>query len=273
MLFIIIHQVYELWFKQVLWELDEGQARFFGGDDVRAIATLQALRTIIKTLVGQLDILETMTPLSFAGFRDRLDTASGFQSVQFRELEFVLGYKRPEMLKSHRGDPRGPPARLERRLDEPSVDRSLLRFPRTAGVEIPAGAARQGPATSPTVRTRPSRAACSGSTAKNQELAILFEMMTDLDEGLQEWRYRHVKIVERTIGNKHGTGGSLGVEFLKKSAVPAGLPRPVGHPARAVARGDDLRHHPAGRPALAVWPGDTPPTREGAARHALVATT
>src|SRR6185295_9652750 len=95
MLFIVIHQTYELWFKLVLHELDRLKAELSAGDLFGSIATLKRVRTVVKTLVSQVDILETMTPMSFSSFRDRLDKASGFQSVQFREVEFALGYKRP----------------------------------------------------------------------------------------------------------------------------------------------------------------------------------
>src|SRR5438270_5386674 len=94
MLFIIIHQTYELWFKQLLHEFEKIKRDFSAGDLFGAIHSFKRTRTIMKTLVGQVDILETMTPSSFSSFRDRLETASGFQSVQFRELEFLLGYKR-----------------------------------------------------------------------------------------------------------------------------------------------------------------------------------
>src|SRR6201993_3656672 len=94
MLFIIIHQTYELWFKQLLHEFKKIKQDFSAGGLFGAIHSFKRTRTIMKTLVGQIDILETMTPSSFSSFRDRLDTASGFQSIQFRELEFLLGYKR-----------------------------------------------------------------------------------------------------------------------------------------------------------------------------------
>src|SRR6516162_10557677 len=98
MLFIIIHQTYELWFKQLLHEFEKIKRYCSSGDLFGAIHTFKRARTIMKVLVAQVDILETMTPSSFSSFRDRLDTASGFQSIQFRELEFVLGYKRGSTL-------------------------------------------------------------------------------------------------------------------------------------------------------------------------------
>ncbi len=93
-LFIIIHQTYELWFKQLLHEFEKIKRDFSAGDLFGAVHTFKRVRTIMKVLVAQVDILETMTPSSFSSFRDRLETASGFQSVQFREIEFALGYKR-----------------------------------------------------------------------------------------------------------------------------------------------------------------------------------
>ncbi|HEX4824751.1 MAG TPA: tryptophan 2,3-dioxygenase family protein [Candidatus Polarisedimenticolaceae bacterium] len=211
MLFIVIHQVFELWFKEMLHEIEKAKADFSAGDTFGAIHTFKRLRTIMKTLVGQLDILETMTPMSFSAFRDRLDTASGFQSFQFRELEFVLGLKRPEMLRFAAS----PHARalLEARLQAPSLIDHFYEFLERHGVAIPSS--QRGNDAHP-----PSLEIQSGLLhlyKTRPELAILFESMTDLDEGFQEWKYRHVKLVERTIGNKKGTGGSLGVEFLKQS--------------------------------------------------------
>jgi tryptophan 2,3-dioxygenase len=216
MLFIVIHQTYELWFKLLLHELDKARRDLAAGALYGAIATFQRCRTIMKTLVGQLDILETMTPMSFASFRDRLDTSSGFQSTQFRELEFVLGYKRPEVLKYLPPDGGCATAAVERRLREPSVVDAFYAFLTAHGAAIPEEVRRRDPAARSApdervqeellrlYRTRP-------------DLTILFELMTDFDEGQQEWRYRHVKVVERTIGAKQGTGGSPGVAFLKKS--------------------------------------------------------
>lgn len=120
MLFIITHQAYELWFKLQLHELDKIKRDFLADHLYGAITTFKRVRTIMKVMVEQIDILETLTPMSFGSFRDRLDTASGFQSSQFREFEFVLGYKRSEMLKYQQP---GTPAydRLVRRLHEPSI--------------------------------------------------------------------------------------------------------------------------------------------------------
>lgn len=227
MLFIITHQAYELWFKLQLHELDKIKSDFLANHLYGAIATLKRVRTIMKVMVEQIDILETLTPMSFGSFRDRLDTASGFQSSQFREFEFVLGYKRPDMLKYQQP---GTPAydRLVRRLHEPSVVDCFYSFLQQHGVVIPAEL-RTRDITLPSV---PNEIVEEGilHLYKNQpSMEILFELMTDFDEGFQEWRYRHIKLVERSIGSKRGTGGSLGVEFLKKS-----LFHPVFHDLWAI---------------------------------------
>ncbi len=217
MLFIVIHQTYELWFRLMLHELD-GVCRDFSANRLyAAIHTWKRLRTIMKTLVGQLDILETMTPMSFTSFRSRLETASGFQSAQFREFEFALGYKRPEMMKPAAGEPAGL-KRMESRLHSRSVMDHFYDYLEHQGVEIPRPL-RDKPLESPTQPNAQIQEALFRlyKSPSHQESVILFELMTDFDEGQQEWRYRHVKAVERTIGNKEGTGGSLGVEFLKRS--------------------------------------------------------
>jgi tryptophan 2,3-dioxygenase len=212
LLFVIIHQVYELWFKQLLHEFDKITADLSGNRLFDALFSLKRVRMIVKTLVAQLDILETMTPLSFSAFRDRLDTASGFQSMQFREVEFLLGYKRPDVLRyidpSWIGHDK-----VQRRLEEPSLVDHFREFLTHHGVEAPA----RPPATQSTQPDPASHAALLELYRTRPEMALLFEQMMDVDEGLQEWRYRHVKVVERTIGSKRGTGGSPGVDFLKQS--------------------------------------------------------
>jgi len=214
-LFIVIHQVYELWFKLLLHEFGKIDRNFSAGDLFGAIATFKRVRMVLKTLVAQIDILETMTPMSFLAFRNRLETASGFQSEQFRELEFLLGYKRPEMLKYQ------PPgsalhARLQKRLAERSLIDHFYDFLETRGVAIP-GALRARDLTLPNEPDATIQDALLRLYRTQPDVSILLELMTDFDEGLQEWRYRHVKMVERTIGNQPGTGGSPGAEYLKAS--------------------------------------------------------
>ncbi len=222
LLFIIIHQTYELWFKLMLHELEKVNRDLSAGDLYGAIATFKRLRTIMKTLVGQLDILETMTPMSFTSFRDRLETSSGFQSYQFRELEFVLGFKRKGVLKYH---PPGTPGaeRVQQRLHERSLVDHFNDFLAHHGVELPDDVVNRDI----TNANDPSDAIQRQllDLYKNRpDLGIMFELMADFDEGLQEWRYRHVKMVERTIGSKSGTGGSPGVDFLKRSLFQSIFP-------------------------------------------------
>jgi tryptophan 2,3-dioxygenase len=214
MLFIVIHQVYELWFRLVLHETGKLNRDLSSNDLYGAIATLKRIRTVWKTAVQQLDILETMTPLSFASFRDRLDTASGFQSTQFREIEFAWGYKRPELARPGATAP--DVERLKARLLDRSVMDHLYDFLEQRGVRIP-DEVRRKDVTAPTQPSRELQDELLRVYQAQPELVILFELLMDFDEGFQEWRYRHVKLVERTIGAKHGTGGSAGVEFLKRT--------------------------------------------------------
>jgi tryptophan 2,3-dioxygenase len=218
-LFIIIHQVYELWFKLLLHEFDKVGGDLSGGHPYRSLATFKRVRTVMKTLVAQLDVLETMSPMEFMTFRDRLESASGFQSVQFRELEFLLGHKRPAMVRHHKGNAAAVGA-LERRLDEPSIVDHFYGFLETQGVSLPQEV-RDKDVRAPTQPSEPLQDALVELYRSRPDLMLLFESMMDFDEGLQEWRYRHVKMVQRTIGDKRGTGGSPGVKFLMRT---------LGHP-------------------------------------------
>ncbi len=215
MLFIIIHQTYELWFKQLLHEFEKIKSAFSAGDLFSAIHSFKRTRTIMKVLVAQVDILETMTPASFSSFRDRLETASGFQSIHFRELEFVLGYKRDSTLKYARPDFPGYD-RLEQRLTERTVIDHFYDFLAVRGAQIPAELKNRDLSQANIANEQVQKEILS-LYKSSPEVSILFELMTDFDEGLQEWRYRHIKLVERTIGAKKGTGGSPGVPFLKES--------------------------------------------------------
>jgi tryptophan 2,3-dioxygenase len=227
MLFIISHQAYELWFKLQLHELDKIKRDFLDNHLYGVIATFKRVRTIMKVMVEQIDILETLTPMSFNSFRDRLETASGFQSSQFREFEFVLGYKRKDMMRYQ--DANAPAyERLLRRLQEPSVVDCFYSFLEQHGVAIPVEL-KQRDRTEPSIPNEIVEEGILRLYKTQPNLEILFELMTDFDEGFQEWRYRHIKLVERSIGSKKGTGGSLGVEFLKRS-----LFHPVFHDLWAI---------------------------------------
>jgi tryptophan 2,3-dioxygenase len=212
MLFIVIHQVYELWFKQLLHET-EHLRRLLEEDRLDdALFTFKRILTILKVLVGQIDVLETMTPLGFLSFRSRLEAASGFQSPQFRELEFVLGHRNPKMLAHHEGTAAA--ARLAARLAEPSLWDEVVALLARRGFAVPAEFAARDRA-QPNPDTPELHPVLIDVYRNHHELAALLERLVDLDEGIQEWRYRHVKMVERTIGTKRGTGGSAGAAYLR----------------------------------------------------------
>ncbi len=222
MLFIIIHQVYELWFKEVLHEVDYAVKLLREDDLARAQHTLKRILTILKVLVAQLDILETMTPVEFLTFRERLEEASGFQSHQFRELEFVLGAKSQWAISRY---PAHEPAlaRLEQRYEEPTLWDAFLHCLTREGYPVP-GALLERDVTQ---RIEPSpelQEVLVNVYKRDPALSELCERLVDLDEGLQEWRYRHVKMVERTIGAKMGSGGSAGAEYLRKTLFRPAFP-------------------------------------------------
>jgi tryptophan 2,3-dioxygenase len=214
-LFIVIHQVYELWFKEMLHELDHLDRVLARGDLAMALHTLKRVLTVLKIVVAQTDVLETMSPVDFFSFRDRLDTASGSQSFQFRELEFALGIKDARAIEAY---PEGSAGRanLERRLGEPSVWDGMLRYLARAGYDVPRDALDRD-MTLPVEPSEDIQRILVEVYRSDRATAELCERLLDLDEGFQEWRYRHIKMVERTIGQKRGTGGSAGVEFLKKT--------------------------------------------------------
>ncbi len=213
MLFIIIHQVYELWFKEMCHELDMLRRSLEANQHPRVAATLKRILTILKTLVAQIDILETITPVSFMSFRDYLESASGFQSYQFREFEFICGNKSRAMVEHHRGNP---PVyeRLTHRFGERTVYDSFLRYLAANGHAVPAEALNRDVTALPQEWPEVQKILINVYRTDPGARQIC-ELMVDFDEGLQEWRYRHVKMVERTIGTKRGTGGSAGAEYLR----------------------------------------------------------
>ncbi len=211
-LFVIIHQVYELWFKEVLHEFDYLQKLLRSNDTPLAAATLKRILTILKTLVAQIDVLETITPLNFLAFRDRLESGSGFQSHQFREIEFILGKKgRPSFERYPEGSVSR--ERVQSRFKQPTLWDAFLHYLAANKYQVPKA-----------LLQRDFSQVCEPSSEvqrmlvevykKNPTVAQLTERLVDLDEGFMEWRYRHVKMVQRTIGTKAGTGGSAGAEYL-----------------------------------------------------------
>jgi tryptophan 2,3-dioxygenase len=222
LLFITIHQVYELWFKQILHESEALQTALEAGDTHRSLALLGRIRNIMKTCVSQLDILETMTPLQFNSFRDRLSSASGFQSAQFRELEAVLGRRDRAGegsktttgmgMSEHLTPGSEARERVERAMQRKSIWHSALEYFNSRS-PMPEKAI----AVDPSVAWEPNedvQKVLIELHKNDPEANMVGEALTDLDEGLQEWRYRHVKMVERTIGRKMGSGGSSGADYL-----------------------------------------------------------
>ncbi len=215
MLFIVIHQVYELWFKELLHEFDRVRRLLEEDEPHRAQHTLKRILTILKVMVAQLDILETMTPLEFLTFRERLDSASGFQSDQFRQVEFVLGLKSRGAIDRFVEGSRARTA-LERRYAEPTLWDAFLRYLAREGYAVPASHLARD-VTAPVEASAAMQAILVGLYRRDSKNAELCERLVDLDEGIQEWRYRHVKMVERTIGAKRGTGGSAGAAYLRET--------------------------------------------------------
>lgn len=213
LLFIVIHQVYELWFKEILHEIDRVKVLLEARDPHRAQHTLKRVLTILKVLVAQLDILETMTPLEFHSFRERLEAASGFQSDQFRQLEFALGRKSPQTIARFADDSRARQA-LQQRFNESTLWDAFVTYLAREGYAVPDPVLERDVTTAiePSTELQELLITVYRSDPKNSEIC---ERLVDLDEGLQEWRYRHVKMVERTIGVKIGTGGSTGAAYLR----------------------------------------------------------
>jgi tryptophan 2,3-dioxygenase len=222
MLFIVIHQVYELWFKQLLHELDYLQRRLEAGDASHALSTLKRVLTILKTIVAQIDVLETMTPRQFTSFRGRLAAASGFQSMQFRELEAVLGRRDASVL-DHYAPQSDARRRLAAAMARPSLFDSFLRYLDGRGYVV-APAALHRDVAEPYTPSEDVQRVVLDAYRDDGEAAQVCERLVDVDEGMQEWRYRHVKMVERTIGDKTGTGGSSGAAYLRATLFQAAFP-------------------------------------------------
>jgi tryptophan 2,3-dioxygenase len=204
LLFITIHQAYELWFQQLLYEASTARDAIAAGQEWWALHLLNRMHVIERVLVEQVDILETMTPQDFLEFREMLAPASGFQSVQFRELEFLSGAKDPAFVARFRGLTDDEASRLRRRLSEPTLWDVFVDFVADRG--LPAGSEDELTTSLRMV------AHDRGSYAEIWELA---EALLQHDELAAAWRARHVAMVERMIGRKTGTGGSSGATYLR----------------------------------------------------------
>ena len=219
-LFIRVHQVYELWFAQLLCEGELLCQRFKEHESWNAVAILKRILTIMKVLVMQTDVLETMTSSSFKNFRAALEKASGLQSYQFKEVEIFLGWRQKHMNHSL-----PPPIRerLVQRAAKPSLWDYFCMHVRSYDASFPSPQASDNPQ----YAHKPNEEAQKRLIRimkKHTEVTLLAECMTDLDEGFQNWRYRHVKMAERTIGYGKGTGGTSGVDYLKNTVHKQAFP-------------------------------------------------
>ena len=203
--FIIIHQTYELWFKLMLFEIDSIIPAMNRGNIRYATWLFHRVNAIAKLLYQQIHILETMSPRDFLDFRENLKPASGFQSVQFREIEFVSNLKDPLMLQHLKADPESL-THLKERLSEPTLWDVFLDLLRREGFDIPENR--------DSAQIKKELARLHEESEKRYDLFLLSEAMIEFDEFLGLWRLHHVRMVERMIGNKPGTGGSEGVRYL-----------------------------------------------------------
>jgi len=218
MLFIIQHQVAELWMKLIIHELREAIDRLRADDIDTTLKVLARVKQVQRQLFEQWAVLETLTPSEYMEFRPVLGASSGFQSLQYRELEFLLGNKNADMLKVFDHDPAAQAA-LRATLAEPSLYDEFLRYLARRGHAVPAHLLERD------VSQPHKRAAELAPVFKRiYENAKEFwpeyhlcEQLVDIEESFQLWRFRHMKTVERIIGFKRGTGGSSGVAFLKKA--------------------------------------------------------
>src|SRR4026209_2193733 len=216
LLFITVHQAYELWFKQILHELDAA-IQFMEED--RVPAATRAIKRVVeieKMLVNQIHILESMTPISFLAFRDQLNPASGFQSMQFREIEFASGLKHQSLLNEFREDDFAQ-SRVQKRFDAPSLGDAFFAALRQRGFDAPAGPDSVGDEERRKRYGKRTQAVLEILThfeERNEEFQLA-EALLEHDEYFALWRSHHIKMVERMVGTKRGTGGSEGVGYLQ----------------------------------------------------------
>ncbi|MCM3900638.1 MAG: tryptophan 2,3-dioxygenase family protein [Pyrinomonadaceae bacterium] len=216
LLFITVHQAYELWFKQILHELDASMVMMNDDRLHSAVRTLRRVVEIEKLLVTQIHILETMTPISFLGFREQLNPASGFQSMQFREIEFASGHKLENILNEFRNDPFAY-ERLRKRYDAPSLSEIFFAVLTRRGFDAPADDKSLGEAERKKHYERRVRAVLEVLTHFEERYKEfqLAEALLEHDEFFLLWRSHHIKMVERMVGAKRGTGGSEGIGYLQ----------------------------------------------------------
>jgi tryptophan 2,3-dioxygenase len=218
LMFIIVHQASELWMKLAIAELAAAMVEIGRGNPGPAFKMLARVSRIQAQLTESWAVLSTMTPADYSSFRDALGQSSGFQSFQYRQLEFMLGNKNPAMIRAHRQDPAAY-ALLERVLREPSVYDLALRLLHVGGLSMPQDVLERD--FSVPYVARPEVEAAWAEVYRNPaahwDLYELAEKLVDVEHQFQVWRFSHMKTVERIIGHKRGTGGSSGVSYLVRA--------------------------------------------------------
>lgn len=200
-LFIIIHQTYELWFKQVIFELESAIQLMLSHRLEIVLRRFHRISEIFRTLIQQIDILETMSPMDFNRFRDKIDPASGFQSAQFRQLELLAGAKQSDYVKYFEYEPEWK-KQIQIRLENPNLHEAFLSLLSKNRL----------------LTKKNDLTTALGHVYRDPKFAMikqLCESLLQFDEQFTLWRFRHVQMVERIIGMKPGTGGSLGVRYLQ----------------------------------------------------------
>lgn len=217
LLFIIQHQTTELWLKLILHELTAARAHIAADDLGPAFKMLARVARVMNNLIQAWDVLSTLTPSEYTKFRPFLGRSSGFQSYQYRAIEFLLGNKNPALVAPHRHRP-DLAARLERLLDEPSLYDEAIRALARAGLAVAPQCLERDFALPyrPHASVRDAWIGVYRDPEHRWGLYELAEKLVDLEDYLRQWRFRHVTTVERIIGAKPGTGGTAGVAYLKK---------------------------------------------------------
>ena len=213
LLFITIHQTYELWFKQILHEIDAAIGHLAASQSMGAIYSLARVVEIEKILYQQIHLLETMTPLSFLQFRDKLNPASGFQSMQFREIEFASGLKDEGILTAFEDDPYAH-QRLAARMEAPTLADAYFSYLASRGFEGIGVGEGDNDDTLYERRVRSSVEVLTHFESRPSEFQLT-EKLLEHDEYFSLWRLHHIKMVERMVGSKRGTGGSEGIGYLQ----------------------------------------------------------
>lgn len=225
LLFITVHQAYELWFKQILHELDAAIVMMSEDRIPSAARTVRRIVEIEKLLVNQIHILETMTPISFLGFREKLNPASGFQSMQFREIEFSSGQKNDSILDQF-GNDAFAYERLRRRFEAPTLGEIFFTVLQRRGLDAPADDASLDQDARKKLYDKRTQAVLEVLTHFEQryEEFQLAEALLEHDEYFSLWRAHHIKMVERMVGAKRGTGGSEGIGYLRTTLTKKFFP-------------------------------------------------